>query len=121
MISLRESNNKNDNWRYWRLQQERALREKQRQLEQETNLLSKEFVPLGETKLKRSVNEEVRSAASRAKPVWTGDEIGIWRRESPPFGNKAELCRDERLLDADSNLGRVRNIINGRRRKAVCK
>ena len=87
-------------------QQGRALREKQQQLEQEEDMLSKEFVPLGQAKLKRSVNEEVRSDTSRAKPVWTRDETGIWRRESPVFDSsvkktKAELCRDKRLLDVD--------------------
>ena len=88
-------------------QQERALWEKQRQLEQEEDLLSKGFVPLGQ--LKRSVNEVMRSDATRAKSVLTRDEMGIWRRESPVFDspvkkNKAELCRDDRLLDADGLL-----------------
>ena len=69
-------------------------------------MLSKGFVTFGQTKLKRSVNEEMRSDATRAKPVWTRDEMGIWRRESPVFDtlvkkNKAELCRAEWLLDAD--------------------
>ena len=80
--------------------------EKQRQLEEEEELLSKKFVPLGQTKLKRSVNEEVRSDAPGSKPVCTRDEMGIWRRAPPIFDspvkrNKVELCRDERMLDVD--------------------
>ena len=87
-------------------QQERALREKQRQLEEEEDLLSKKFVSLGQTKLKRSVNEEVRLDTPGSKLLWTRDEMGIWRRASPVFDspvkrNKVELCRDERMLDVD--------------------
>ena len=86
-------------------QQERALKEKQRQLEEE-DLLSKKFVPLGHTKPKRSVNEEVRSDEPGSKPVRTRDEMGIWRRastvfDSPVKRNKVELCRDERMLNVD--------------------
>ena len=66
-------------------QHERAPREKQRQLEEEEDLQSKKFVSLGQTKLKRSVNEEVRSDAPGSKSVWTRDEMGIWRRVSPVF------------------------------------
>ena len=77
-------------------QQERALREKQRQLEKEEDLLSKKFVPLRQTKLKRSVNEEVRLDTPGSKPLWTRDEMGIWRCASPIFDspvkrNKVEL------------------------------
>ena len=67
-------------------------------------MLFKKFVPLGQTKLKRSMNEEVRSDAPGSKPVRTRDEMGIWRRASPVFPvkrNKVELCRDERMLDVD--------------------
>ena len=86
-------------------QHERALREKQQQLEEE-DLLSKKFVALGQTKLKRSVNEEVRSDAPGSKPVWTRDEMVIWRRASPVFDspvkrNKVEVCCDKRMLDVD--------------------
>ena len=78
---------------YWKLQQEREIEEAK---EQEEDLLSKGFVPLGQTKLKRSLNKQMGSDATRAKPVWTRDEMRIWRRESPVFDspvkkNKAEL------------------------------
>ena len=62
-----------------------ALWAKQRQLEQEGDLQSKKLVPLEQTKLNRSVNEEVRSDAAGSKPVWTRDEMGIWRRASHVF------------------------------------
>ena len=69
-------------------------------------MLFKKFVPLGQTKLKKSVNKEVRFDAPGSKPVWTRVEMGIWRRASPVFDspvkrNKVELCRDERILDVD--------------------
>ena len=54
-------------------------------VEARKDLLSKKVVPLEQTKVNRSVNEEVRSDAAGSKPVWTRDEMGIWRRASHLF------------------------------------
>ena len=72
-------------------------------------MLSKKFVLLGQTNLKRSVNEEVRSDATAPKPVWTRNGLGTWRRASPVFDspvkkNKVELRGDERMLDVDGRF-----------------
>ena len=87
-------------------QQERSCWERRQRLEEEEDLVSKKYVPLGQTKLKRPANDESSSCATTPKPVWTRDGLGTWRRSSPVFDspikkNKVELRCDERMLNVD--------------------